>query len=398
MRITKNHIITLILLVFVLVSHKAILFTWNLIFTARHFHEDKDRASVYMIRSLNYKPTVYGVYKKYKNSRIDSLIVKTAIYSRYNKNRDVFKSYKQEGLSFTHFQSIFKNNFYLKHLFDDSTEIQAYENLDSISLKILADQTMNPLSVLILEQIKQKFSEGFLNNLVDYCSWKENYPLRDYLMKTLSLNDPGGKISKIESLPMEKSIEVLNKLLSEKHEIKGISLGNNLVKSGSFEDVDQIISNWNFSNMAGFKPFSDGSFTMGSCQINGNGNLRLMGFFVNNEQGKSNARGGAWYGSLIPTEKKYYLFSFDYMVKTGKERPAFWLSKGIPEQRLPPTKGKWKKVLFFFNNSKGATTFWKPLIRMWGTGSMWIDNVVLIKIPDPKFSFSRSSLLYTEEI
>ncbi|MCP5052877.1 MAG: hypothetical protein GY940_37255, partial [bacterium] len=172
----------------------------------------------------------------------------------------------------------------------------------------------------------------------------------------------------------------------------------NLIFSGHFDSRDTFRTNWGFSNMAGFPPFADGSFTMGHDTFENNGMLRIMGFFTRKQPGRKKARGGAWYKKSIPIEKTFYLFTFDYLTKTGDEAPSLYLWKNIKEQHLPHTKKKWYKAVFILKNLRGKNKSRKPLFRVWGTGSLRVDNVTLIKITEEDFKLKVPYQLVTRPI
>jgi hypothetical protein len=87
----------------------------------------------------------------------------------------------------------------------------------------------------------------------------------------------------------------------------------------------------------------------------------------------------------ITAENGFYIFSFDYCTVTGSEGSSFWLGKKM-EKRLPHTKQEWKKVVFILNNAFNDYELLNPLIRMWGTGTLLVDNVFLSKVTPMKFS------------
>jgi hypothetical protein len=154
---------------------------------------------------------------------------------------------------------------------------------------------------------------------------------------------------------------------------------------------------WQFFYISGSKDARVASFTMGLDGAGENRCLRLMGFFTGSADGKtkSRARGGAMCKEKLSLPRGYYLLSFDYLTVTAREKPSFYLWKGISEVFLPPTGGGWKKVVYFLNNSTGGFTVIKPIFRMWGTGTVLIDNVYFAAITKPTFNFNRTSLLYT---
>ncbi len=380
--------------VVLLVSLKAILFTWDLIRSGYHYRIDKQQAAVHMYACLLYKPSVYKAFLEYNANELDNLLLKTAIY---NKNINCLDDTGLEPVDISRIKFTFKDNFYLQHLLAESEKKEGnWQNLDAVSLELLADQTMNPLTISIIERISPAFTPGFIENLVDFCAWKENTESRDYLVQTFKLSESTAKRIK-KSIPKgpgyQDSIRQLFGILLKKYELKANDFEKNLVKCPAFDSNKKFEKNWYFSKMAGYEPFSDGSFTMGLDRTDTNNYLRIMGFFVHNRQGKSKARGGVWSRERKIIEKGFYLFSFDYLTITDREKPSFFLAKGIHENYLPPTSGKWKKVVFILNNAPGKYSLLKPLFRMWGTGTLLIDNIYLARITNPGFSIPFPKVL-----
>jgi hypothetical protein len=327
---------------------------------------------------------------------LDNLVLKTAIY---NKNINCLNEPGLEPADISRIKLTFKDNFYLHHLLNNLGKREGnWQNLEAVSLEILADHAMNSLTISILERLGPVFPPDFIENLVDFCTWKENIELRDYLVQTFALKPSESPVKrKKNALPrgsgFQESIHQLIGFLQREYKLKASDIEKNLVKCPAFDSIKKFDKHWYFSKMAGYEPFSDGSFTMGLDRMDTNNFLRMMGFFVHNQKGKSKARGGAWSRERISIQKGFYLFSFDYLTKTGKEAFSFFLWKGIPESYLPPSQGKWKKVIYILNNASNMYRFLRPLLRMWGTGTLLIDNVYLARITNPGFSIPTPSAL-----
>ncbi|NIM16538.1 MAG: hypothetical protein GTO45_31380, partial [Candidatus Aminicenantes bacterium] len=141
-----------------------------------------------------------------------------------------------------------------------------------------------------------------------------------------------------------------------------------------------------------------GSFVMGPDQVDSNPVMRVMGFFVSHRPDKSKPRAGVRYRKKFPAENGFYIFGFDYCTVTGGERPSFWLAHGLAEKHLHPTQRKWQKVVFLLNNSANTYKQINPLVRMWGTGTLLVDNVFLAKITTPIFSIFEPYVLNVEKL
>ena len=72
------------------------------------------------------------------------------------------------------------------------------------------------------------------------------------------------------------------------------------------------------------------------------------------------------------------------MTREDTERPSFWLAdvKYISEREIGPTGGAWRRVLFIFRNAELAIPEVKPLLRMWGTGTVWFADIGLYAVEE----------------
>ncbi len=404
----KQLLIPILLAAALLLSIKPALFTWDLMMTNYHLRNDNGSAGDHMYNTLRTRPSVYHVYKKYKHSRVDEVILKKAVYSKHNENINIFetldKHTKESGTP--GFETRFKDNFYFRYLFappgTGNGNIQGnWQNLDAVSLDLLADPRMNALTLSLWEKMKwpAALDETFAANLADYCRWKGNSALSDYLEK-----NTGKTVRKqippsiLKGFDPRASVLRLGEILLERNKLTAGDFNANRIKNGDFEDSDRVFEKyWYLTEMAGRKPYAEGSYTMGLDHAGGNRYLRIMGLYNGNVKGKSKVRGGAWAREKIPVKKGFYIFCFDYLTKTGDEKPSFYLWRGIKEPRLPETGGKWKKAVYFLNNDSEEHTILKPFFRMWGTGTVFIDNVYLARITHPGFAFHVPSVLYVDE-
>jgi len=392
----------------VLLSIKPAVFTWDLMMANYHLWNDNGGSAGHMYRTLRARPSVYRVYKKYSRSRIDEVLVKQAVYSKHNDNINIFDTFNAhaEELALSRFEARFKDNFYFRYLFapggpGNRSIAGNWQNLDSVSLDILADPGMNALTLSLWEKMKWPavLDGTFAANLADYCRWKGNTALGDYLEKTAgkTVGRPIGS-SVLRGHDARESLLRLGEILLEKNKLTAGDFETNRLENGDFEKSNGGFErDWYLTKMAGREPYADGSFTMGPDGAGGNRYLRIMGFYAGNVKGRSRVRGGAWAREKIPIKKGFYIFCFDYLTKTGDENPSFYLWKGIDEPHLPGTGGKWKKAVYFFNNASGDHTLLKPFFRMWGTGTVLIDNIYLARITHPRFVFHVPGILYVEE-
>jgi hypothetical protein len=281
-------------------------------------------------------------------------------------------------------------------LFPPAPSESNWKNPDAVSLELLADKTLNSLSLSLWEKVKPTVDREFAANLADYCRWQGNTELAERLERDFGMVKP---FLKPGSPTGRESFKHLLKTLLKKKKLTLDDLRENRPGSEDFNDMRAFKKKWEFSCIAVNKDVRVASFTMGLDGDGENHCLRLMGFFAggggDGDDGKTKfrARGGAMCKDRLPISRGYYLLSFDYLTATDREKPSFYLWKGISEAYLPATGGAWKKAVYFLNNSTGGFTDIKPFFRMWGTGTVLIDNVYFAAVTKPTFSFNRTALL-----
>jgi len=385
----------IILAVVLVISIKPVLFTWN--FTRANFYLGKNqfKAGAYMVKALSYKSSVYRVFEKYAPAVVEKYLVKTAIY---NNDRKLLQAYPRL-IPFAAIQAQFTDNFYLQNLLGHIHQKRDWQHLDEVSLHLLADPQMNDLSIAIFGKISASFDRKFVRNLADFVSWKGNHSLCDYLVSTYVIPSTFSGVDLV-GVSEDESVSGLERVMRVKYRLRADRLGENLVQCPGFTDPGCTVKKWYFSGMFNGKVFSRGSFIMGTDKIGeGEGQnpvMRVMGFFSSHDANKSRPRAGVGCRKRIAVENGFYVFSFDYCTITGKERPSFFLSKGL-EKPIPSTRGQWKKVIFVLNNAFNQYEYLSPLIRMWGTGTLLVDNVFLSKTVGQEFSILESYVLHIEE-
>lgn len=392
--ILKHKYVKIVLLTAVaIISIKPFLFTWNLILANFHLKYNKTEAGKYIINTLSYKPPVYKVFNKYSPAVVEHFLVKSAIYNNDKNRLNLYPGF----LPFSALQKQFDDNFYFQHLLGNIDQKKHWQCLDQVSFELLTDPRTNQLTMAIFEKIGSSFDEDFIRNLADFVSWKGNDSLCDYLEAKYSVQQAAVNGVDLNGYNYDDSMTGLEKIMMAKFKLKRNQLGENLIRCPGFTDPGSTKKKWYFSKMAKTDIFSRGSFFMGTDDM-GKGNnpvIRLMGFFVSHEPGKAKPRAGVRSRQRIAAQNGFYVFSFDYLTITGSERPSFWLSAGL-EKRVPPARKQWKKVIFILNNAFNDYEYIHPLIRMWGTGTLLVDNVFLSKAATQEFSIPEPYVLVIE--
>jgi hypothetical protein len=389
----KKYIKIFLLAVVVVISIKPFLFTWNFILANFHLEKNNFKAGAYIANTLSYKSSVYRVFNKYSPTVIEKYLVKSAIY---NNDKKPLETYPRV-IPFSAIQEQFNDNFYFQQLLGNIHKKKDWQCLDEVSLALLADPQMSQRTIAIFEKIASSFDKNFIINLADFASWKGNISLCDYLVSTYALPSPFKSVD-LMGVNYNESVSRLKKVMWAKHKLRANRLGENLVQCSGFADPGCTEKKWYFSRMFNGKNFSRGSFFMGTDKIGESKNpvIRIIGFFISHDSNKSEPRAGVRCRKRIAAENGFYVFGFDYCTITGKERPSFYLSKGI-EKRIPSTQRQWKKVIFILNNAFNDYDYLSPLIRMWGTGTLLVDNVFLSKTMGQEFSIIKPYVLYIED-
>lgn len=374
LRIKKKNLIgALILIISLIFSIKPLLFTYNCFLSKYYLYvlEDSKKSEAYTLEAIRFNPKSY----KYvgAGNKLDNLIKAAILYENieiYNAlNKDTRKK----------IESKYKDNIYFQNSINSLNKKENWQHLDKIAYFFLKDKRYNKLAISIFEKLSFQFDNDFLTNLCDFLKWRDNIELFNYIKKKHKLNDYE-YIKPENAIKYKDSILKVKDVLFKELNIKEEWIGNNLIQSPDFEDEKNYLNNWYFSNMSNTEPFGDGSFFVGIEKIEENRMIRDINLYIDNSLVKASARGGVWYKKLININKGYYVFSFDYWTKTGEEKPRFWLWNGITIPWLPSTEKRWKKIIYILNNVNEKIKKIKPLIRMFGKGSMYVDNVYLGKL------------------
>jgi hypothetical protein len=178
-----------------------------------------------------------------------------------------------------------------------------------------------------------------------------------------------------------------------------VTLGANLIQNGDF-DLPLLpclptlreacyYTNWSQSHMTTGDPWNFALFAVGPDRVRpyaGNAALRIDGIYLEQHPEREAARSGLWHAPIEVAAGQPYVLSFVYRTAQVTERGAgLWLSAKpevlfAGEQFLPPTNGLWKRVVIIAWNRSQQPEQIQPLLRLWGTGSVWYDNVSLYQI------------------
>lgn len=362
-----HYVVVFLFLVLLIVSIKPTLFTWNFLLARLD--------TVYLYKALHYNQAEY-LMEKIDRKQVMDAAVQFAV--RRNKP-GFFKKFASPAISLEDLNAAYRDNFYFQDLLGRLREKRDWQNLDEVSFALLAEPGQNPLTVSIIDRIGHTFDARFVENLTDYCRWRQNDGLTDYLVEKFHLPERKPPLAALSAIPYPRSRTRLKEILESRLNMEDIRLGPNLIEGADFEDPAQFQQRWEFCDLAGIRRFAPASFYAGWQQQGNEGAARLMGFFFVEEAGKLSPRGGIRCHRSILLERGVYVFSFDYFTRIGREGPSFYLWDDIKEPRIPAAQRDWKKAVFLLDNHALKFDYVRPLIRMWGVGTVLFDNVYLGK-------------------
>ena len=229
-------------------------------------------------------------------------------------------------------------------------------------------------------------------------AWYEQYRLRvpDDLMtakKLVSINSLSrGTQSSIGDQTSSDDQLIIAELLNVPAD--EITLGPNLILNGDFEEwTDSRPNWWMTSNMATGSEWNAGTFWADHDSLDSwqNESVRIQGLWLRSESGKFPGRYGYWHfdpatqaARTIPLEfGKSYVLSIYYRTDAQSSKgAALWTSYESTaftegDLYLPPTDEVWKKAIVFGTPSSTSDIFVSPLIRTFGVGKFWFDNIEL---------------------
>jgi hypothetical protein len=305
---------------------------------------------------------------------------------------------------------LFPDNLFLQALdvYPDDHAPGELANLDALSLLILAEAELNHLTFPILTQSDSgsQVPESFALLVVLYTNWQKNFALseqlRSWYRQTQKISIGQDQILGEDLLRRKQNQpdvldqkrrpakEVMTSLaLNLAMDPENHRLGENLIPGKPFLSSAEGASHWFFSDMSDGENFSKGSF-FGDLD---NDSLRILCFFTQKTEGRQVARGGFWHKHSIPLEKCLYIFGFRYRTLLDTESPTFWLDYQFKKEwKLEPTANQWKHAVFLFDNSAWGIKKIQPLLRIFGPGSAWFDDIWLYKWPRKEAGIDKEVL------
>jgi len=166
-------------------------------------------------------------------------------------------------------------------------------------------------------------------------------------------------------------------------------LGPNLIENAGFEQGETSPLGWGWSLMAGSDVWNEAAFFGGvdSFEVyEGERSSRVEGFWTETVADREGARAGYWAKEVELGPNTLWVLSFYYRTWDLSDGDAsVWVSYDpevifAGDHGLPATDGAWRKAVIVGWNKKASAGVVKPLLRNWGVGNVWFDDVGLRQI------------------
>ena len=376
MQQNKRKILIILIIFFVIIiSIKPIIYTYNYLFSNLYIiNNQEEKAEKYILRGINFNP---GSYRVFRSS--DYLLQAACLY----KKESLLNTLDDETLH--EIKEKYKDNFYVQNIYGNLDLDRNWSLLDSVSYRFLKNKRYNSLTLSILDRLGPVFSEEFIVNLLDFLYWQENEDLADYFIENYNIVNFRW-VKPDESIDYPMSIKRLNSFLQENY---SVGIWDNLLSSEDFLNMNDYSHDWYFSTPSKSKPFGKGSFFVDLYQIDQKSMVKAYNLLLNiKEMSVSNV--GIWLGKKLEVFGGYYILSFDYWLKTGQEKPRLSLAGNLNINWLEEENRKWIKVICVLNNSKRKVEFVMPFVRIFGLGSLYVDNVFFSKVHSDNVNFEDS--------
>ncbi len=166
-------------------------------------------------------------------------------------------------------------------------------------------------------------------------------------------------------------------------------LGPNLIENAGFEQGETSPLGWDWSLMEGGDIRNKAAFRGGMDGFEvyeGERSSRVEGFWTETAEDREGARAGYWAKEVELGPNTLWVLSFYYRTwNLGDGDASVWVSSDpevifAHDHGWPATGGVWRKAVIVGWNRKASAAVVKPLLRNWGVGKVWFDEVALREI------------------
>lgn len=183
----------------------------------------------------------------------------------------------------------------------------------------------------------------------------------------------------------------VNAIVAEVLGVEGdeLLLGPNLIENAGFEQGGTSPLGWDWSLTAGTDVWNEAAFFGGvdSSEVyEGERSARVEGFWTETAADREGGRAGYWAEEVELGPNTLWVLSFYYRTWDLSDGDAcVWVSPEpevifAHDHGLPATDGAWRKAVIVGWNKKSSAGVVKPLLRNWGVGGVWFDDVGLRQI------------------
>ncbi len=176
-------------------------------------------------------------------------------------------------------------------------------------------------------------------------------------------------------------------------EVSPDMLGPNLASNGDIELVNVcpgpdytascVAKDWRVGYMSDGNLWNTGAYALTQDNkhvFSGRRALRIDGLITENLNEKEASRAGYWYRSVRIEPKHCVQISVAFMTRNNIEKASIWLSDdatllGAHEYFLPAGAMQWRQVNITTFNSGNTFVDISPFLRLWGTGTVWFDDL-----------------------
>lgn len=211
-------------------------------------------------------------------------------------------------------------------------------------------------------------------NFWDNVNWMTKWPLT--------------KSNKSGAPNRDDQLLLLSALSTMLHQDIGVEqLGPNLISNGGFEGWDSLTKQpygWEYTYMSTGFPWNRAGYAVGVDTLDADHDkhaLRVSNLFLEQDASKEPARAGLMHKPIDIAPLTPFVLAFSYCTFTEAENAArVYLTSDQAvfapiEQALPQSAGEWRRITIISNNASLTTAQLTPILRSFGVGSVWFDDV-----------------------
>jgi hypothetical protein len=172
-----------------------------------------------------------------------------------------------------------------------------------------------------------------------------------------------------------------------------LTIGDELLDNGRIEGYDWVtgeLPGWRQAYWNQGNPHNFGLFVLGvdtAPERPAANAMRIDGLYVNEDPNLAPSRAGFWHTTPITlTARTPYVITFQYRTaQTSADGVALYLTE-VPDviyrndRRFAPAEAEWQQVTIIGWNNTDQPQAVRPLLRLWGRGTVWFDAVSLREI------------------